>query len=120
MAILSTSSLSGDNVVNLNGEDLGTVKDFMVDTDNGRVVYAVLSFGGFLGMGDKLFAVPLEALRVDLENKRFILDADKDKLENAPGFDDDTWPQSADRSFIDKVYSHYGVKSYYDYAGIPH
>lgn len=112
MAILSTSTLTGDNVVNLNGENLGTIKDLMIDTENGRVVYAVLSFGGFLGLGDKLFAIPLEALQLDTANKRFMLDVDKARLEEAPGFDEDNWPKTADRSFIDDVYSHYGLPAY--------
>jgi len=114
MAILSSSSLTGDKVVNLEGEDLGTVTDFMIDTDNGRVVYAVLSFGGFLGMGDKLFAIPLESLRLDTENKRFMLDITKERLENAPGFDKDNWPRSTDRSYVDEVYSYHGHGSYSD------
>jgi sporulation protein YlmC with PRC-barrel domain len=56
--MLSTSSLSGDNVVSPEGESLGEIKDFMVDMDEGRIAYAVLSFGGILGFGDKLFAIP--------------------------------------------------------------
>jgi sporulation protein YlmC with PRC-barrel domain len=114
MPILSTSTLSGDNVVNLEGEDLGSIQDFMVDTENGRVVYAVLSFGGFLGFGDKLFAVPLDAMRVDTANHRLMLDVDKARLEDAPGFDKDNWPASSDRSFVEDVYSHYGLPSYYE------
>jgi sporulation protein YlmC with PRC-barrel domain len=109
MAVLSTSSLTGNAVVNLAGEDLGKITDFMLDTDSGEVVYAVLSFGGFLGMGDKLFAVPLEAMRLDTENHRFMIDLDKERLENAPGFDKDHWPRTADHSFEAQVYDYYGV-----------
>jgi sporulation protein YlmC with PRC-barrel domain len=112
--ILSTSTLSGNNVVNFEGRDLGYVKDFMIDTENGQVIYAVLSFGGFLGMGDKLFAVPLDAMKVDTENHRFMFDMDKERLENAPGFDKDNWPSHADRTFVDDVYSHYDLPSYYE------
>lgn len=110
--ILSTSTLSRNNVVNFDGRDLGHVKDFMIDTENGQVIYAVLSFGGFLGMGDKLFAVPIEAMKVDQENHRFMLDMDKERLENAPGFDKDNWPSHADPTFVDEVYSHYELPSY--------
>lgn len=112
MAILSASSLQGNQVVNLEGEDLGSIKDFMIDTETGRVVYAVLSFGGFLGLGDKLFAIPLESMRVDTENHRFMLDVPKERLENAPGFDKDNWPKTTDRAFVDQVYMHYGHGSY--------
>ena len=58
---LSTDSIKGDKVVNPAGEDLGKIEELMIDLENGRVAYAVLSFGGFLGMGDKLFAIPWRA-----------------------------------------------------------
>lgn len=115
MAILSTSTLMKDNVVNPKGENLGEIKDFMIDTESGRVVYAVLSFGGLWGLGDKLFALPMDALRVDTNKERFVTDLRKEQLKDAPGFDKNNWPRSAtDRSFVDRVYSHYGYESYYD------
>lgn len=115
MAILSTSTLMHDNVVNPQGENLGDIKDFMIDTENGRVVYAVLSFGGLLGLGDKLFAIPMDALTVDTNKERFVTDIRKDQLEDAPGFNKDNWPRSAtERTFVDRVYSHYGYESYYE------
>src|SRR5512135_141884 len=89
--VMSASTLTGDSVVNAKGEDLGSIEDIMIHIDSGRIAYAVLSFGGFLGMGDKLFAIPWEALTLDEDNHQFILDIDKDKLENAPGFDKDNW-----------------------------
>jgi len=76
-------------VVNGAGEDLGDIKDIMIDVPSGRVAYAVLSFGGILGVGSKLFAVPWHALQLDPENHRFILNVDKEQLRNAPGFDKD-------------------------------
>lgn len=110
--ILSTSTLSGDGVINAAGEDLGHIKDFMIDLDTGRIVYAVLSFGGVMGMGDKLFAIPWDELRVDTDRRRFVLDVDRTRLENAPGFDKNDWPSHADYSFIDRVYTHYGYEAY--------
>ena len=110
--VLSTSTLAGDTVVNMKGEDLGDIKDFMVDIDSGRIAYAVLSFGGFLGIGDKLFAIPFEALQLDPNKERFRLDITKDQLENAPGFDKDDWPSRPDYQFIDRVYTHYGYEPY--------
>ena len=59
----------------------------MLDVPSGRVAYAVLSFGGFLGMGEKLFVVPWSALTLDTVNKRFVLDVTKERLKDAPGFD---------------------------------
>ena len=110
MTILSSSSLSGNSVKNPKGEDLGKIEDFMINTDNGSVQYAVISFGGFLGMGDKLFAVPLTAMQVDTKDHCFVLDTDKTKLENAPGFDKDHWPNMADPKFSTSIHDYYGVQ----------
>lgn len=86
----------------------------MIDVDSGRVAYAVLEFGGFLGMGSKLFAVPLSAMELDSENHRFIFDKDKEALETAPGFDKDHWPDFSDREWGSSVHSHYGVRPYWE------
>jgi len=110
---LSATTLIGDRVVNRKGEDLGNIEDLMIDPEQGRVGYAVLSFGGFLGMGDKLFAVPMQALQVSREDKQFILDVDKERLKNAPGFDKDDWPDMSDRTFGTTVYSYYNQKPYW-------
>ena len=110
---LSSSSITGDAVVNPQGEDLGKIEDIMLDVGAGRVSYAVLSFGGFLGMGDKLFALPWDALKLDTENHRFILDVPKERLENAPGFDKDNWPNMADRTWGSSVHDYYGSKPYW-------
>lgn len=107
--ILGSSKLNGDDVYNPKGEKLGSIKEIMLDIQNGKVAYAVLSFGGFLSMGEKLFAVPWGALKVDLKNKRFIFDIDEDRLKNAPGFDSDNWPNMADQTWAKTVNSHYGT-----------
>lgn len=109
MSILSSSSMSGDKVVNRDGDSLGEVKDLMIDLESGRVVYVVLEFGGFLGMGSKLFAVPLSAMQVDSSNHQFIFDQRKEKLENAPGFDKDNWPDFSDRTWGSDIHAYYGV-----------
>jgi sporulation protein YlmC with PRC-barrel domain len=112
--ILSASTISGDKVVNRQGEDLGDIKDLMIDVDNGRVAYAVLEFGGFLGLGGKLFAVPLSAMEIDTENHRFVFDQSKETLESAPGFDKDDWPDFSDRAWRSSEHSHYGVRPYWE------
>src|SRR3954466_7717689 len=84
--VMAADTLEGDKVVNRAGENLGEIKDIMIDVPSGRVAYAVLSFGGMLGMGDKLFAIPWQALQLDPPNHCFILDVDQDRLKNAPGF----------------------------------
>jgi sporulation protein YlmC with PRC-barrel domain len=108
-AFMSASTLMGDDVYNLQDEDLGDVKEIMLDMHSGKVAYAVLSFGGFLGMGEKLFAVPWDALKLDTENKRFILDVSKDRLESAPGFDKDSWPDMADPVWANGIHTYYGT-----------
>src|SRR5450432_4544107 len=83
--VLAASTLAGDSVRNAAGEDLGKLDELMIDIPSGRVAYAVLSFGGVMRMGNKLFAVPWNALRIDEDEKCFILDVDKSTLESAPG-----------------------------------
>src|SRR5664279_5018970 len=112
--VLSASTLAGDSVQNSAGEDLGKVDELMIDIPSGRVAYAVLSIGGFLGMGNKLFAVPWSALRVDEDKKIFVLDVDKKKLENAPGFDKDNWPDMADTAWGNEIFSYYGAVPYWE------
>src|SRR5450755_2386602 len=105
--VLAASTLTGDSVQNSSGEDLGKVDEIMIDIASGNVAYAVLSFGGILGMGNKLFAVPWSALKVDEDEKCFILDVNKETLEGAPGFDKDQWPDMADNAWRSSVYQYY-------------
>jgi len=113
--VLSAGTLAGDRVRNAAGEDLGKVEEIMIDLASGRVAYVVLSFGGFLGIGDKLFAVPWRALRIDEGEHQFILDVDKKTLENAPGFNKDNWPDMADPSFGAAIHEHYGRTPYWEH-----
>jgi sporulation protein YlmC with PRC-barrel domain len=112
--VLSCSTLIGDKVINERGEDLGKIDEIMIDMENGRIAYAVLSFGGFLGMGDKLFAIPWDVMKLDTDRKAFVLDVPQDRLENAPGFDKDNWPERPDRQWMTDVYTHYGSEPYWD------
>jgi sporulation protein YlmC with PRC-barrel domain len=108
---LSASTLKGDKVVNAAGEDLGKIEDFMIDLQAGRVAYAVLSFGGFLGMGSKFFAFPWQALRLRLHEHAFMLDVPRDVLERAEGFEKDNWPLTHDALF--RTYNYYGYQPYW-------
>jgi sporulation protein YlmC with PRC-barrel domain len=112
--VLSASTLAGDSVKNAGGDDLGKVDEIMIDIPSGRVAYAVLSFGGILRMGNKLFAVPWDVLTIDEDQKCFILNVDRATLENAPGFDKDNWPDMADPAWGTQIYSHYGRRPYWD------
>jgi len=108
--LMGADTLSGNDVYNQKGEDLGDIKEIMLDMRSGKVSYAVLSFGGFLGMGEKLFAVPWGALTLDTENKRFVLNVEKERLKNAPGFDQEKWPNMADQAWSNEIHTYYGTK----------
>ena len=111
--IMATDTLEGDRVVNTSGDNLGKIRDIMIDVPNGRVAYAVLSSGGVMGMGNKLFAVPWDALVLDADQHCFVLDIDKERLDNAPGFDKDHWPAMADSRFAKTVYEYYDTPPYW-------
>ncbi|MDO9093895.1 MAG: PRC-barrel domain-containing protein [Rubrivivax sp.] len=106
--LMGADTLLGNDVYNNDGEDLGDIKDFMIDMRSGKVAYAVLSFGGVFGMGDKLFAVPWAALSLDTANKRFSLNVPKATLKDAPGFDKDQWPTMSDKTWASGVHKFYG------------
>ena len=111
--VLSASSLAKDKVKNLNGETLGDIEDLMIDLDTGRIAYSVLSFGGVLGMGNKLFAIPWQAMSVDTEKKEFLLDVKKETLQKAPGFNKNDWPDMSDPVWGASIHTHYGVTPYW-------
>ena len=112
--LMGADTLLGNDVYNSDGEDLGDIKEFMIDMASGRVSYAVLSFGGMLGFGDKLFAVPWQAVTLDTANKRFTLAVPKDRLKDAPGFDKDHWPTMADPEWASGVHRFYGTTHHVD------
>jgi sporulation protein YlmC with PRC-barrel domain len=110
--LMGAKTLIGNDVYNSQNESLGDIKEIMLDMHNGKVAYAVLSFGGFLTIGEKLFAIPWSALTLDTVNKGFILNADKDSLKNAPGFDPDDWPDMADPTWVREIHAYYNVEPY--------
>ena len=98
--VVGACDLRGYLVRNGSGEELGSIEDVAIDDRFGRVVYAVLSFGGVLGIGSKLFAVPWGALSFGRENRQAILEIDRRSLEEAEGFNRDHWPAAADLMFL--------------------
>lgn len=107
--MLSTSTLSGDQIVDRDGDKLGTLKDLMIDLSDGHVAYAVLARGGFGGMGEKLFAVPWKMLEVDGENRRLVVNISGDVLDDSLGFDPDNWPSFTDEDWRADVDRHFGL-----------
>lgn len=102
------SDIIGMTVKNNQGEKLGTVEDLALDMESGRIVQVILSTGGFVGVGDRLTAVPPGALHHDVANKVLHLDANKEKLKSAPEFKTDKWSENCDANHLSAVYTYYG------------
>jgi sporulation protein YlmC with PRC-barrel domain len=111
--VMAAATLDGNKVISSDGEDVGKVKDIMLDVSSGRIAYAVLSSGGFLGIGDKLLAIPWHALTLDTEQKCFVLSMTAEGVRNAPGFDKDHWPSMADQTWATSVHQYYGSEPYW-------
>jgi len=119
--VVLASKIIGETVVNRQYEDLGKIHELVIDAKKGCMAYAVLSFGGFLGMGNKLFAIPWSAFEFAKPENSLIesanmlmLNVDKEKLKAAPGFDQDAkWPDFADRTWGTSIYKYYGYDPYW-------
>lgn len=114
--LTSASSLTGHDVVNRAGETLGEVQEVMLDLSHGTVAYAVMSSGGFLGIGERLFAIPWRALQLDAERKAFVLDVDKSHFDKAPGFEPSHWPTQLNggEEWHRDVHAYYGTPVYWE------
>ncbi|MEM9990805.1 MAG: PRC-barrel domain-containing protein [Bacteroidota bacterium] len=100
---LSTSSIRGTSVVNMEGESIGNIYDIMLDAEKAIVKYYVLSFGGVLGFNDKYFAIPPSAFTIDTANEQFKLNIEKEQLEDAEGFDKEDWPKNANQDYLSRT-----------------
>jgi hypothetical protein len=100
--LFRSSSVVGSSVKDLAGKDAGTIEDLLVDS-RGAVAYAIVSFGGFMGIGDRLYAVPWDAVIVDREKRTVHVDVTKETLERSPSFAADQWPDSSDREWGGEV-----------------
>ena len=110
--LMGAGTLIGEDVFNPMQVELGKIKEIMLDMRVGKVAYAVMSVGGVFGVGEKLFVVPWSALTLDTEKKRFLLNVEKEHLENAFGFDKNEWPDMHDQAWVDELHAYYGVKTY--------
>jgi hypothetical protein len=107
--VIRAAKVQGTAVTNPANEDLGSIRDVVLDKFNGSVRYAVLEFGGFLGMGSKLFALPWELLNYDERVDAYVIDIDKEVLKRAPGFDSDNWPDMGAVEFDTGLRAYYGL-----------
>ncbi|GAB2892914.1 PRC-barrel domain-containing protein [Paraburkholderia jirisanensis] len=112
--VMAATTLDGDRVLSADGDDIGKIKDIMLDVRSGRIAYAVLSTGGFLGIGDKLLAIPWGALTLDVDRKCFLLAMSSARVKNAPGFDKAHWPSMADATWASSVHQYYGREPYWN------
>ena len=111
---LTAKTLIGNAIKNNQGQSLGKVDDFMLDLEGGRVAYAVVNYGGVMGMGNKLLAVPWNAFELDTNDHTFILNIDREVLSSAEGFDKKNWPNAADRDWGQRTHQHYGTQPYWE------
>jgi sporulation protein YlmC with PRC-barrel domain len=111
--VMAASTLEDTKVYTMDGEHVGKISDIMLDVRSGRVAYAVLSSGGFLGMGDKLHAIPWSALTLDTDEKCFRLGVNAEHIKNAPGFDKDHWPAMADAQWGTSLHEYYNQRPYW-------
>jgi sporulation protein YlmC with PRC-barrel domain len=111
--LVKASELLGKDIKNREDKDMGDISELALDVRTGRVAYAVISFGGFLGIGDKLVAVPFQVLQPSADGKHMILDVPKEKLETAPRFDKKEWPDMDDETWGREIHTFYGVEPYW-------
>jgi sporulation protein YlmC with PRC-barrel domain len=118
--VMAATTLDSNKVLTADGETAGKVKDIMLDVRSGRIAYVVISSGGFLGIGDRLFAVPWSALTLDTDRACFVLNVDAQRVKDAPGFDQDHWPVMADAGWAASVHAYYGSEPYWGGRGALH
>jgi uncharacterized protein YrrD len=111
---VKVSNIIGTDVVNPQGESLGDIKDVVIDPRTGRVAYAVVAFGGFLNLGEKLFAIPFSSFDYRAAVDKYSLDISKERLQDAPGFDPDHWPALADEAWNREMYRYYDRTPYWE------
>ncbi|HWF61465.1 MAG TPA: small metal-binding protein SmbP [Nitrospira sp.] len=110
VGVTKATNLIGKRVTNLEGKNLGEIKDLVIDwRSGGYIEYAVLSFGGFLGLGDKYFAIPWEVMVLSHDKEQFILNVKEERLRSAPGFDKDNWPDMSHPEWAMEVYQFYDL-----------
>ena len=110
---VKASSIIGTDVVNPKGENLGDIKEVVIDPRSGKVAYVVVEFGGFLSLGQKLFAIPFSAFEYNVTKNEYVLDVPKERLKTAPGFDSAHWPAMADEKWNRDVYKYYDRSPYW-------
>ena len=114
--LIPADRVNGTDVYNTEGEKLGRIEDVAIDKVSGQVAYAILSFGGFLGVGSRYHPVPWRLLTYDVDKRGYVIPLDKDGIERAPSIDEEElsgWNDGASRDAIFGYYAPYGVGPYW-------
>ena len=112
--LIASSKVQGTAVYNTAGENLGEIDDLMIDKSMGKVAYAIMSFGGFLGiMGNKYHPLPWSVLKYDIGRGGYVVNLDKQQLEGAPAYDADAEPEWGDRAYEKRLHDYYGAEPYW-------
>jgi sporulation protein YlmC with PRC-barrel domain len=112
--LISSEKVEGTAVMNKNGEKIGSIESVMIEKRSGKVAYAVMSFGGFLGIGDQHHPVPWSSLAYDTNVGGYVIDADRGRLEAAPAYKGSDMPDWSDRQWGQRVHQYYGVRPYWE------
>jgi sporulation protein YlmC with PRC-barrel domain len=107
--LAGAKALVGEEVYDANDEYFGDIEELMLEMSAGKVVYAILSVGGFVGLDDLLFPLPWSALKFDTVRKRCMLNVDRDRLKDAPRFEKEDWPDMTDPAWAAQIHLHYGT-----------
>ncbi len=109
--LISSEKVTSTSVENARGDSLGHIDDIMIDKISGRVAYAILQYGSFLGMGGKRFALPWDLLKYDTGRNAYLVDISEDRLKNAPSYDEGSEPAWGDRNYNRQLHDYYGSKA---------
>ena len=112
-SLISADNVTGTDVYNTAGDSLGEIYDVMIDKQSGRIAYAVLSFGGFLGMGERFHPIPWSNLKYDTRQGGYVVGLTKEQLEKAPTFSQDETPAWGDRAYESRIHDYYGSRPYW-------
>jgi PRC-barrel domain len=112
-SLISAEKVNGTNVYNTAGDELGEIDDVMIDKQSGRIAYAVMSFGGFLGMGERYHPLPWATLKYDTRQGGYVVGLTKEQLEKAPTFARNETPAWGDRTYEKRIHDYYRTQPYW-------
>ena len=112
-SLISSDKVAGTDVYNTDGESLGEIHDVMIDKQSGRIAYAVMSFGGFLGIGERYHPLPWQAMKYDTRQEGYVVGIPLEQLKEAPTFGAGESPAWGDRNYESTLHDYYGVRPYW-------